>query len=74
MNLFYKNNFMVIDEGFSAADNINIHKFQNIMELIKKEYDICILISHIDEIKNTKGKIMKIKYDTNTKDSNINII
>lgn len=74
MNLFYKNNFMVIDEGFSAADNINIHKFQNIMELIKKEYDICILISHIDEIKNTKGKIMKIKYDINTKDSNINII
>ena len=74
MNLFYKNNFMVIDEGFSAADNINIHKFQNIMELIKKEYDICILISHIDEIKNTKGKIMKIKYDVNTKDSNINII
>lgn len=74
MNLFYKNNFMVIDEGFSAADNINIHKFQNIMELIKKEYDICILISHIDEIKNTKGKIMKIKYDTNTKDSNINVI
>jgi len=44
------------------------------MELIKKEYDICILISHIDEIKNTKGKIMKIKYDVNTKDSNINII
>ena len=35
------------------------------MELIKKEYD---------EIKNTKGKIMKIEYDKNTKDSNIYII
>jgi DNA repair exonuclease SbcCD ATPase subunit len=73
MNLFYKNNFMVIDESFSGADSINIHKFQNIMEMIKKEYDICILISHIDEIKNTKGNIMKIQYNETSKDSNINI-
>lgn len=73
MNLYYKNNFMVIDEGFSAADNINIHKFQNIMAMIEKDYDICILISHIDEIKNTRGRIMKINYNPISKDSHIYI-
>ena len=43
MNLFYKNNFIVIDESFSGADSINIHKFSNILNSIKKEYDMCIL-------------------------------
>jgi DNA repair exonuclease SbcCD ATPase subunit len=74
MNLFYKNNFMVIDESFSGADSTNIHKFSLILDTIKKEYDICILISHIDEIKNYNGKIMKINYDSVSKDSKINII
>lgn len=74
MNLFYKNNFMVIDESFSGADSTNIHKFSLILDTIKKEYDICILISHIDEIKNYNGKIMKINYDSSSKDSKINII
>lgn len=73
MNLFYKNNFMVIDEAFSGADSINIHKFSNILDSIKKDYDMCILISHIDEIKNYKGKLMKIEYDKNSSDSKIHI-
>jgi DNA repair exonuclease SbcCD nuclease subunit/DNA repair exonuclease SbcCD ATPase subunit len=73
MNIMTKNNFIVIDEGFSAADSINIHKFSLILEMIKKEYDICILISHIDEIKNQNGKIIKINYNNTSKDSCINI-
>lgn len=74
MNSMIKNNFIIIDEGFSGADSTNIHKFSLIIDRIKKEYDVCILISHIDEIKNQKGKIMKIQYNKNTYDSNINII
>lgn len=73
MNSMIKNNFIVIDEGFSGADSTNIHKFSLILDTIKKEYDVCILISHIDEIKNQKGKIMKIQYNKNTFDSNIYI-
>jgi len=73
MNLFYKNNFMVIDESFSGADFINIHKFSQILDTIKKDYDIFILISHIDEIKNYKGKLMKINFDLKSKDSHIYI-
>ncbi len=41
--------------------------------MIKKEYDICILISHIDEIKNQNGKIIKINYSKVSTDSCINI-
>jgi DNA repair exonuclease SbcCD ATPase subunit len=74
MNIMSRNNFIVIDEGFSAADSVNIHKFSIILETIKKEYDICLLISHIDEIKNQNGNIIKINYNKNTLDSNINII
>ena len=74
MNSMIKNNFIIIDEGFSGADSINIHKFSLILDTIKKEYDVCILISHIDEIKNQKGNIIKIEYNKNTLDSKVNII
>jgi len=74
MNTIVKNNFIIIDESFSGADSVNIHKFSHILDIIKKEYDMCIIISHIDEIKNQKGNIIKIQYNKNTYDSNINII
>jgi len=74
MNVMVKNNFIIIDEGFSGADSTNIHKFSLVLDTIKKEYDICILISHIEEIKNQRGNIMKIQYNKNSLDSYINII
>lgn len=74
MNVMIKNNFIIIDEGFSSADTFNIHKFPLVFETIKKEYDICILISHIEEIKNQKGNIIRIGYNEKTQDSNINIV
>jgi DNA repair exonuclease SbcCD ATPase subunit len=73
MNTMIKNNFIIIDESFSSADSSNINKFSHILDIIKKEYDICIIISHIDEIKNQKGNIMRIQYNKNNYDSNINI-
>lgn len=74
MNTIVKNNFIIIDESFSGADSVNIHKFSHILDMIKKEYEMCIIISHIDEIKNQKGNIIKIQYNKNTYDSNITII
>ena len=73
MNVMTKNNFIIIDEGFSGADSTNIHKFPLVIETIKKEYDICILISHIEEIKNQRGNIMNIQYNKNSLDSYIKI-
>jgi DNA repair exonuclease SbcCD ATPase subunit len=72
MNIMTKNNFLIIDEGFSAAENIK--NFPEIIEVIKKEYEICILISHIDEIKNEKGRKIEIEYDENLKDSKIKLL
>jgi exonuclease SbcC len=71
MNTMIKNNFIVIDEGFSAADETNIGKITYLLDIIKKEYDICILISHIEEIKNQGGNIIIIKMDNKMQDSNI---
>lgn len=66
MNIVNKYNYLIIDEGMSSADNENIIKICNIFEMIKSEYEICILISHIDEIKNQNGKNLHIK--TNEKE------
>ena len=72
MNLI-KNNFIIIDEGFSAADSENVHKFQQLLEIIKKEYKICIIISHIEEIKNQEGNVITIQYDPINHESKINV-
>ena len=69
-----KNNFIIIDEGFSAADETNIHKITYLLEVIKKEYDICIIISHIEEIKNQEGRIIKITSNNETNSSYINVL
>jgi len=74
MNVMTKNNFIIIDEGFSSSDQNNLLKIPYLLDVIKKEYDIGIIISHIDEIKNQDGKIIKILYNDITKDSLINII
>jgi DNA repair exonuclease SbcCD ATPase subunit len=73
MNVMTKNNFIIIDEGFSAADNDNLLKISYLIDTIKKEYDICILISHIEEIKNQEGNIIKIRFNEKTNDSFIEI-
>jgi len=71
MNTMTKTNFIFIDEGFSAADDQNIQKIGYLIDIIKKQYDICILISHIDEVKNQDGKLIKIEYNKETSDSRI---
>ena len=73
MNTMTKTDFILIDEGFSAADDQNIQKITYLIDIIKKQYKICILISHIDEIKNQDGRLIKINYNNNTTDSQITI-
>jgi len=74
MNVMTKNNFIIIDEGFSSSDQNNLLKIPYLLDVIKKEYEIGIIISHIDEIKNQDGKIIKILFNDITKDSLINIV
>ena len=74
MNVMTKNNFIIIDEGFSSSDQNNLQKIPYLLDVIKKEYEIGIIISHIDEIKNQDGKIINILFNDITKDSLINIV
>ena len=71
MSVLNKNNFLIIDEGFSAADEQNINNVTHLFEVIKKEYDFCLIISHLSEIKNLNEKKINIEYNENTKDSRI---
>ena len=41
------------------------------MNTIKKEYDICIIISHLNEIKEVNEKKINIEFNEITKDSKI---
>jgi len=71
MNIINKNNFIIIDEGFSACDEKNITNLSYLLEILKKEYDICIIITHINEIKNINERKIEITRDTKTTDSKI---
>jgi len=71
MSVLNKNDFLIIDEGFSAADDQNINNVTHLFEVIKKEYDFCLIISHLSEIKNLNEKKINIEYNENTKDSRI---
>jgi len=73
MNIMNKNNFIIIDESFSSADDKNINNITYLFETLKKEYEICIIISHLSEIKNLNEKKITISRDVNTSDSKIYI-
>jgi DNA repair exonuclease SbcCD ATPase subunit len=75
LNKYIKNDFIIIDEGFSSCDHKNINKINIIFDVIKKYYKWCITISHIDKIKNNFDKTFYINKINNThNDSQIKII
>ena len=74
LNKYIKNDYLIIDEGFSSCDHKNINKIHTIFEVIRKYYKWCIIISHIDQIKNNFDKTYFIKKINNIyNDSSINI-
>ena len=73
MNVVMKNNFLIIDEGFGTCDDKNIHKIINLINMIKTEYEIVLIISHLNEIKNINGNNIIINQNTITKLSKIDI-
>jgi ABC-type lipoprotein export system ATPase subunit len=73
MNIINKNNFITINEGFSSADDKNLNNITYLFEILKKEYDMCIIITHINEIKNINERKIEITRDINTLDSKIYI-
>ena len=48
-----KPNIFVLDEPGTALDNENMEGFVRILELIKGYFDVTILITHIDALKDS---------------------
>ena len=65
LNKYIKNDYLIIDEGFSSCDHKNINKIHTIFEVIRKYYKWCIIISHIEQIKNNFDKTYFIKKENN---------
>ena len=47
-----KCNLMILDEPGSALDEEHLESFTRIMEMLKSYFDICILITHIESLKD----------------------
>lgn len=61
MSVSFKTNFFIIDEGFGSCDEIRLKKINNLLDLLNKEFELCLVISHLDIIKSKKNKEINIK-------------
>ena len=69
LNRYIKTNFMIIDEGFASCSNTNIVKINNVFDIIRKYYKWCIVVSHLDQIKNNFDNSYNITKVDKTNDS-----
>ena len=61
ISISLKTNFFFIDEAFVSCDVVNISKLHNLFDILNKEFDFCLIISHIESIKNEQYKNINIK-------------
>lgn len=71
LNRYIRTNFMIIDEGFASCSTTNILKINNAFDIIRKYYKWCIVVSHLDQIKNNFDYSYNITKINGTNDSNI---
>jgi len=69
LNRYIKTKFMIIDEGFASCSNTNIVKIDNVFDIIRKYYKWCIVVSHLDQIKNNFDNSYNITKVEKTNDS-----
>jgi DNA repair exonuclease SbcCD ATPase subunit len=53
-------NFIILDEPGTALDSENMEGFVRILEMVKSYYDIVLLISHMDTLKDVADTIVTI--------------
>ena len=62
ISISFKTNFFTVDEGFfSSCDVEKINKVHNLFDILNKEFEFCLIISHIELIKNEQYKNINIK-------------
>ena len=65
MAISYKSDFIIIDEGFGSFDSDKINKISELFDVLKKEFNKCIIISHMEKIKNMNNKVLSVIRDNN---------
>ena len=61
ISISLKTNFFFVDEGFGSFDKHKLSKIHNLFDVLNKEFDICLIISHLELIKNEKHKEINIE-------------
>lgn len=60
LNTHFKTNFLIIDEGFTSYDNNHLENLDKLFNYIKKNYEWCLVITHIDILKKYINKFITI--------------
>ena len=55
-----RSNFIILDEPGTALDSENLEGFIRILEMVKSYYDVVLLISHMDALKDVADTIITI--------------
>ena len=61
MNSETSGNYIIIDEGFTSSSSENLAKFENLFNIIRKQYKWCIVVSHLEQIKDNYDNSYFIK-------------
>lgn len=60
INKIVSYDFIIIDEGFSCCDDENIIKLKSLYEYIRSHFKWCLIISHLEKMKDYFDKIINI--------------
>lgn len=60
INKIVNYDFIIIDEGFSCCDDENIIKLKSLYEYIRTNFKWCLIISHLEKMKDFFDKIINI--------------
>lgn len=70
LNTKFTSNFLIIDEGFTSYDQQHLNNMNQLITLLKNNYQFVLVISHIDTLKDYFDRMIEIEVN---KDSFINV-
>lgn len=56
-------NFLIIDEGWGKLDSDNLNSVSMLLDYLKTQFDLIIVISHIEQMRDVADSLIEIKKD-----------
>jgi DNA repair exonuclease SbcCD ATPase subunit len=56
-------NFIALDEGFGVLDSENVNNMQMFLSYLATQFDFALIISHLDQMKDSVDKVVDITKD-----------